>query len=155
MQINILRWNPSTIGKTNSRAQRKRSEIPCPDSHGTHETQEGKRIRFQDPRTKVQNELQKKNQWGVVHKRDQTGSERAEGVIQVIALQLIYGELGLYLTSNNRSYCSGSTVIKTDVIQKKSDLINLVLSSLMANGFFVEISQVKWIKANFSLSISW
>ena len=67
----------------------------------------------------------------------------AEGVIQVIALQLIYGELGLYLTSNNRSYCSGSTVIKTDVIQKKSDLINLVLSSLMANGFFVEISQVK------------
>ena len=85
-------------------------------NNGTHKTQEGKRIRFQGPRTKVQNELQKENQRGVVHKRDQTGSEHKEGVIQVIALQLIYGELGLYLTSNNRSYCSGSTVITTDVI---------------------------------------
>ena len=61
VQIDVLRRNPTTIGKTDTRTPRKRPKIPRTDTHGTYKTQKGERNRFQDPRTKIQNELQTEN----------------------------------------------------------------------------------------------
>ena len=41
VQIDVLRRNPTKIGKTDTRAPRKRSKVPCKDTHGTYKTQKG------------------------------------------------------------------------------------------------------------------